>query len=319
MKKISLVLLLIALSSCTYHNLEVKSLTPVPPTVIDTSWVSVFDPRTLAVSHAFDSGHIVGQIENQLLDEVSGIASSYSSPKSLWMEEDSGNPNVISLLSGEGKFLGDVSIEHVANRDWEDMSISNGPIGGVHYIYLADIGDNNKTNETKYVYRFAESTFNLSSTPFHNSLGSFDIISFSFPDGIKNSEAIMIDPLSKDFFVISKESDKAVIYAARYPQSITTSFTLEKVGTLPISKVTAADISQDGTEILIKNYTQVFYWKRSPGQSISSTLRQTPFAIPYQVEPKGESICFASDDVGFYTTSEKVDSNTPAIYYYKRN
>jgi len=317
--KYSSLAILVTLSSCTYHNLEIKAHTTVPQTPNDTSWVSVFDPRTLTVRHAFDSGHIVGQIENQLLDEVSGIASSYTSPKSLWMEEDSGNPNVISLLSTDGKLLGDVSIEHIANRDWEDMSISNGPADGAHYIYLADIGDNDKTYETKYVYRFAEPTFSLNSTPFHSSLGSFDIISFSFPDGIKNSEAIMIDPLTKDFYVISKESDNAVIYAARYPQPIHTNFILEKVGTLPISKVTAADISPDGTEILIKNYIQVFYWKRNPSQSISSTLHETPFTIPYQIEPKGESICFANDGSGFYTTSEKIDTPAPAIYFYKRN
>jgi hypothetical protein len=319
MKNFSLLLLLIAMARCTFHHLEVKPLTPIPQTAIDTSWVSVFDPRTLKGSHVFDSGRVIGQIESQSLDEVSGMASSYATPKSFWMEEDSGNPNIISLLSTEGKLLGDISIEHVANRDWEDMSISSGPTDKVHYFYLADIGDNDKTYETKYVYRFVEPTVSSGSAPFHNSLGSFDIISFYFPDGIKNSEAIMIDPLTKDFFVISKESDKAVIYAARYPQLITTRFILEKIGTLPISKVTAADISGDGTEILIKNYTQVFYWKRNAGQSISSTLHKTPFAIPYKIEQQGESICFASDGSGFYTASEKIDTSAVAIYFYKRN
>lgn len=305
------------LAACTYHNIE-RSQPSLTKPVIDTSWVSVFDPRTLKVSAAFDSGSVIGEVDNPDLDEISGIAASYNSVNSLWVEEDSGNPNKISLLARNGKFLGDVSIEYVANRDWEDMSISTGPMGGAHYIYLADIGDNNQTYKVKFVYRFEEPSFTLGSSPFHSSLGVFDIISFSLPDEIKNSEAIMIDPLTKDFYIISKESDKAVVYLAQYPQPINSDFTLMKIGTLPISKVTAADISPDGSEILIKNYVQVFYWKRSTNQSISSTLKSVPVQLTYQIEPQGEAICFAMDGSGLYTTSESVDASVPSIYFYKR-
>jgi hypothetical protein len=306
----------ILLSACSYDDIQGNS-TKKASSQIDTSWISKFDPLSLQVNHAFDSGSVVGQIDNPLLDEVSGITASYQTPKTIWVEEDSGNPNSISLLTTSGKFLGDVSIEFVANRDWEDMSISNGPINGAHYIYLADIGDNKKQYNTKYIYRFPEPIVTLSSSPFHSHLSSYDIISFTLPDGIKNCEAVMIDPATLDIYVISKD-DEATIYVARYPQPINTSFILEKVGTLPIFKVTAADISPDGTEILIKNYTQIFYWKRNLNSSISSTLKQQPTILPYQIEPQGESICFAADNSGFYTTSEKIDASAPLIYFYTR-
>ena len=306
------------LASCTYHSMESIKSTPAhkdsASIPADSSWTSTFDTHSLLVNHAFDSGRIVGAISDPSLDEVSGIAASYNTPGSLWVEEDSGNPNTISLLTSDGKLLGAVSLDRVTNRDWEDMSIAPGPTDGVHYIYLADIGDNDKKYDIKYIYRFPEPPATIG-----GSISIFDVMSFSFPDGIKNCEAMMIDPLTKDIYVISKESGKAVVYLASYPQPLNKNFVLTKIGSLPISKVTAADISPDGTEILIKNYVQVFYWKRNLNQTISFTLKQNPLLLPYQIEEQGESICFAKDASGFYTTSEMTSNAPPPIYFYKRN
>ncbi len=238
------------LASCTYHSMESIKSTPAhkdsASIPVDSSWTSMFDTHSLLVSHAFDSGNVGGAISDPSLDEVSGIAASYDTPGSLWVEEDSGNSNAISLLTSDGKLLGAASLDRVTNRDWEDMSIAPGPTDGVHYIYLADIGDNDKKYDIKYIYRFPEPPATIG-----GSISIFDVMSFSFPDGIKNCEAMMIDPLTKDIYVISKESGKAVVYLASYPQPLNKNFVLTKIGSLPISKVTAADISPDGTEILI--------------------------------------------------------------------
>ena len=137
------------------------------------------------------------------------------------------------------------------------------------------------------------------------------------PDGIKNSEAVMIDPLTKDIFVVSKEN-VAVVYQAKYPQDLTKVNTLKKIAVLPFTLVTAADISPDGKEILIKTYTQVFYWKKSGNESIAELLKKTPVSIPYLYETQGEAICFADDNSGFYTTTERAGTTQQFIYFYKR-
>jgi len=311
----------ILLASCSYDNIEIASHHTAPDTTTtpaDTSWVASFDTRLLSVNNGFDSASSIGPLGDPSLNEVSGIAASYGMPGALWVEEDSGNPSVISLLGSDGKYLGSMSLNKITDRDWEDMSSAPGPTDGLHYIYLADIGDNDKKYPTKYIYRFPEPPVSLGTTPFQNSISTFDIISFSFPDGVKNAEAVMVDPSTKDIYVISKESDKAGVYIASYPQPIGKNFVLTKVGTLPFIKVTAADISPDGTEIVIKNYTQIYYWKRSLNQSISSVIRKAPLLLPYVPEPQGESFCFAADASGFYTTSEMTDSNMPPVYFYKR-
>ncbi|GHN02071.1 hypothetical protein WSM22_35600 [Cytophagales bacterium WSM2-2] len=308
------------LASCTYHDLSKATpanngITPVPQ---DTSWTATYDVHSLTTTSIFEPGLIIGSIDNASLDEVSGIAASGRVPAALWMEEDSGNPSVVSLLTTAGKYLGNINIAGVTNRDWEDMAVAPGPVDGTPYIYLADIGDNDQKYPTKYIYRFPEPALSIGSSAFQTSISAFDMIAFSFPDGVKNAEAIIVDPLTKDIYVISKETGKAVIYMAPYPQNTTKSFTLEKVGTLPFTKVTSAAISPDGTEVVIKTYTQVFYWKRSLQQSISSLLRQQPSLLPYTIEDQGEAICFAPDGSGFYTTSEMTTSTLPPIYFYRR-
>ena len=124
----------------------------------------------------------------------------------------------------------------------------------------------------------------------------------------------MIDPTTKDIYVVSKEG-QAVVYVARFPHETTKTFTITKVGALPISDVTAADISQDGKEILIKNYALILYWKKSENETITQLLQKTLQRAPHQPEQKGESICWAIDGSGYFTTSE---SSAPPIYFYKR-
>ena len=124
----------------------------------------------------------------------------------------------------------------------------------------------------------------------------------------------MIDPATKDIYIVTKEN-QAVIYVARYPQDISKSFVMTKRGVLPISDVTSADISVDGKEIVIKNYALILYWKKSGNESITELLQKEPLRAPYQIEEKGAAICWAADGSGYYTTSE-----LPAqpIYFYKR-
>ncbi|HTJ50473.1 MAG TPA: hypothetical protein VL443_13525 [Cyclobacteriaceae bacterium] len=304
---------LLSLSNCSdtsQARVDVKDTTTIKK---DTFFISNFSVTDLPQSTAFDIGTGIGH--EQYLSEISGICMSYAYDSAVWVEEDSGNENKIYLLKFDGSLMGSIRMP-VDNRDWEDMSIAPGPIDGVHYIYLAEIGDNSKSYSTKYIYRFAEPSTNV--PVFDKDLNStVDIITFQYPDGNKNAEAVMIDPSTKDIYVISKE-DQATIYVARYPQSVNTKITLTIVGKLPISTVTAADISPDGNEILIKNYQQVFYWKKKDNESISQLLKQKPVRLAYSPEPKGESICWATDGSGYFTTSEIVDNAPAEIFFFKR-
>lgn len=282
----------------------------------DSFFVARYDVNALTIDPAFDSGRVVGTVQDSGLDEISGMAASYMWPGAFWVEEDSGNENKIYLVDQSGEIQGSLFLDF-EDRDWEDMTIAPGPVPDVHYVYLAETGDNNKVYPVKYIYRFEEPALaNINDGGFVTS--TVDRIAFTFPDGIKNAEAIMVDPLTKDIYVISKE-DQTVIYVAPYPQDIKKTFTLVKLAALPMPSVTSAGISPDGSEIIIKNYDRVFYWRKKSNETIRELIKEKPVRLPYAPEQKGESFSWATDGSGYYTSSEMIDSSPPFLFYRREN
>jgi hypothetical protein len=246
-------------------------------------------------------------------DEASGMADSRSMPGTVWLEEDSGNPTELVLLGYDGKAKGRIAIPNSQNTDWEDMAMGPGPTAGVNYIYLGDIGDNNAIRPGCQIYRFAEPK-NLT-----DKIGTVERINYVYPDGPRDAEALFVDPQTSDVWIISKRETKVRLYKLAYPQNINVVTTLQAFGEIPISVVTGAAISPDGTEILVRTYTGVYYWKRNAGQTVADALQSTAGRqLAYRLEPQGEAICFDKDAKGFFTSSERATAANTALFYYAR-
>ena len=149
------------------------------------------------------------------------------------------------------------------------------------------------------IYRFIEP---ITGT---DTVSNWDKISFQYPDGSHDAEAILLDNSTKDIYIITKRDAKSKIYKLSYPQSTTFINTADSVGELSFTGAVGAAISPDGTELLVKTYTNVFYWKRKAGESIATALQRTPVTLDYIAEPQGEAICFKRDNSAFFTLSEK--------------
>ncbi len=234
-----------------------------------------------------------------ILDEASGIADSKTNPGYVWVQQDSGNPHDIALLSYNGTVLKKVNIKTSINRDWEDMASANGPVAGNNYIYLADIGDNGLIFPEYYIYRFAEPAQTV------DSVFECDKIVFKYPDGSHDAEAIMVDNATKDIYIITKQDTRSVIYKLPYPQTIAAVNMAVLSGTLTFNGVTSAALSPDGKEVLIKTYNDIHYWKKTKGETVEQALMTKPVSISYKFEPQGEAICFKNDNSGFFTLSER--------------
>ena len=247
-----------------------------------------------------------------IVNEVSGMADSYAVPGCFWIEEDSGNPPELSLLKHDGSLLKKITIKGAGNRDWEDLAISSGPTPGVHYIYLADIGDNNSQYTSYNILRFPEPDATK------DEVTDAEKISFTYPDGAHDAEAILADDATKDIFIITKRDAKSKVYKLAYPQSTTAINTATFVMDLPFTGTVSAALSKSGTELIIKTYTTLFYWTRAAGESIENTLPKPPTKLDYQLEPQGEAVCFKADNTGFYTLSEKSFAPSVSLNFYKR-
>ncbi len=267
----------------------------------------------------FELATIAGTVANNDITEASGIVSSKAAPGLIWVHNDggAGAENRLFLMDASGKDQGTIWLKDVENIDWEDLTIGPGPDDGKNYLYVGQIGDNRAQFDLRNIYRIEEPTLDNGSLS-TDTISGIATITYRYPDGPRDAETLMVDPLTKDVYVISKREPKVSIYVARYPQSLSDTITLEKVGSLEFTQATGGDISADGSEILIKNYTNVYYWKREEGQSVEDALSETPREITYQIEPQGEAIAFAADGSGFFTLSEEAQGIEAVLYFYPR-
>jgi len=73
----------------------------------------------------------------------------------------------------------------------------------------------------------------------------------------------------------------------------------EKILTLPFSRIVNGSISTDGRKVLLKNYTNIYYWERLGEESLSALFLRTPKQLPYSREPRERRLSGRSMGVSF--------------------
>jgi hypothetical protein len=270
-------------------------------------------PVVPAADGGFVAEPTTGPIPAGSVDEASGAVDSRTQPGAVWVQQDSGNPAELALLGHDGKLRGKLPIPNSTNRDWEDLASGPGPVTGVNYLYIGDIGDNNAQYASVAIYRVPEPT-SLSAA-----VGPVEKITFVYPDGPRDAEALFCDPLTRDLWIVTKREAKVHLYRLKYPQSTTAVMTAEAFGELPYSIVTGAGIAPDGLSIVIRTYFGVFYWSRPATTSVADALQKsTATILPFRSEPQGEAVCFERNNKGYFTLSERATASSTSLYYFAR-
>jgi len=260
----------------------------------------------------FESQKSMGTVGKKL-SEASGLVASVSNPGYLWTQNDGNNPAEIYLINEQAEIVMTCKLKNVSNRDWEDIIIGPGPEEGVNYLYVADIGDNNSVYPYKLLYRLKEPV--LSDKKIE--IEEIETLVVQLPGGPRDSEAIMVDPVTGHFYIISKREHSVRLYEIKFPFESDT-LQAEILGKLPLTSIVAADISPDGSEVVMKNYTNIYYWKRNENESIADLLLRSPVKVYYEPETQGEAIAWKTDGSGFYTLSESGVIEKADLFFYKR-
>ncbi|MFH1371478.1 MAG: hypothetical protein ABII09_09380 [Planctomycetota bacterium] len=261
----------------------------------------------------FSAGRKVGTIESASISEASGIAASRKNANILWIHNDDG-PACVYAMTPQGKYLGRYILDGAHNRDWEDIAIGPGPDPNVDYLYIGDIGDNVSIHKSIKIYRVPEPLVDANQPPAFVKIGDVETIELVYPNGPRNGETLMIDPLTKDIYVISKEEPSRV-YRTAWPQSTTSQTTLEYVAKLPSGTATGGDISPDGRMIIVRGYFAASLWLRPEKAPLWQCFDKTECKVPLIFERQGEGICFDANGAGYYTTSEH---RHQPIYYFPK-
>lgn len=262
---------------------------------------------------SFATAQAIGTNQSGSITEASGIAASRRNPHVLWVHNDSGDSARVFAINRQGALLGTYTLTGASATDWEDIALGTDPTSGVNCLYVGDIGDNGAARPFITIYRVPEPLVDTNVFNLATNLTGVLAFSFTYPDGARDAETLMTDPWTGEIIIVSKREALSRLYRASYPQDTTATNALTYLGELTFGWAVGGDISPSGRQILIKEYTVMHYYQRSPGQALAEVLTNSPAGVPYTAEPQGEGVGWQGQEAGYLTLSEGASQ---PIYYY---
>lgn len=260
-------------------------------------------------------------LEDRNVDESSGIAASRLNPDVYWTHNDSGDDPFIYAFDRDGKARGLWRVTGASALDWEDIAAGPGPAVGTSYLYIGDIGDNDRKGKVITVYRVAEPAVgsgasNSRANP--QRTAPAEVIRLEYPDSKHDAEALLVHPRSGDLYVITKtKKATSKVYKATAPFDASRVVRLDFVTDLQLPSiigglVTGADISPDGRRVVLCDYLGAYELSLPRADADFDGIWRQPFAaIELGARLQGEAICYRLDGKALLATSE--DRPTPLI------
>ncbi len=262
---------------------------------------------------------VVGQLEDKRLREVSGLVASHRLDDQFWVINDSGAKAIIHAIDTTGGVRGQLRIDDTDNRDWEDLAAFERD--GVPYLVVADIGDNSSRHRESRLYVIREADLRGDNKRREDADW---IVSFEYPDGPRDAEAIAVDQGEGYAYVLTKRDLPARLYRVPLdPDPDDGRMAAELLGpitSLPVPprrdfemagitrdwywQPTAMDFSRDGRFAAVLTYEAVYLYARRNGQGWYEALNGVPLGLSLGRIQGAESIAFSADGTALYLTIE---------------
>ena len=237
---------------------------------------------------------VTGRVRDPAANELSGLVRSPSQSGLLWSHDDSGSGPVLFALHADGRVVAHVTVTDAEAVDWEDIAAAPGPL-----LYIGDIGDNNRSRPSIDIYRVREPP------PGADATAPARRLRLRYPDGPHDAEALLVDPLRGDVFVVTKAPDGATAYRAA-------GTTLRRAAAVRDARfVTGGSVSADGRVVALRGYARVWIWVRLGREPLARTLERAPCSPSVSLLPEGQGEAIALDRNGrsFATVAE----GSPAV------
>lgn len=284
--------------------------------------ILVLELAAYAQNKGENKTYVSGRLKSDINNETSGIAASSVYNNIFYIHNDSGDMGRFFAIRPDGTLKGVYNFVPKGTigygvRDCEDIAVGPGPDSTKSYVYVGDIGDNGEGYPFISIYRIAEPDIPTGADSVVNVEKS--TLFLKYPNGPKDAETLMIDPVEKLFYIITKRHKSVDIYTAPLLFNNNDTVTLTKRGELhfwglqPFKWIVSGDISKDGSQVVIKSYGRIYYWKRRNNEPIWQTLQGKPLQPAYEQERLGEAIGFSASGKSYYTVSEGVKQ--PIFHY----
>ncbi len=230
---------------------------------------------------------VVASIPNNL-KEISAIETLPDSDL-LWVIEDAGNDNHVYGLDKKGTIKKEIVIQNSENEDWEDLTSDEDG-----NLYIGDFGNNSGKRDHFTIYKInhPENSSNEAKA---------ERIDFTLPENMKSKDFEGFFVYKDFFYLFSKESKKNVLLkvpnvVGSHTAELVIEFNLKGKNNL----ITSADISEDGTTIILLNHDKV--WKLTDYDS-DSFFQGSIQELPFNYSSQMEGVCFKSSN-RIYITDE---------------
>jgi hypothetical protein len=257
----------------------------------------------------------IANLKNVDVTESSGVAASRSNANIYWTHNDSGDGPFVYAFDATGESRGVFRVAGARARDWEDMAIGPGPERGESYLYIGDIGDNQKVRPEIVVYRVAEPKLSAaeksSSKDKPRTTASAEAIRLRYPDGKFDAETLLVHPTTGDLYILTKVTLRnATVYEAPAPLTTGKVITMKRIGEIKVPSLlggvlTGGSISPDGRRVALCDYLQG-YEVVLPARSkdFNDIWKQTVTGFSLGEREQGEAITYSADGKTLLATSE---------------
>ncbi|MCX7801235.1 MAG: hypothetical protein N2109_12950 [Fimbriimonadales bacterium] len=240
-------------------------------------------------------------VRDPRLKESSGLASSRLRSEWLYTHNDSGDTPRVFRIGPDGRVVAELVLPGIRAGDCED--IASAVVAGRPYLYLGDIGDNERQRPSVRIHRFLEPGEDAK-------VGKVESFELVYPDGPRDAEALLVDPAGGDVYVVEMVGGRpAGIY--RLPGSAKPGRNrLQRVGEVTVGgemaeaqMITAGDISPDGRHAVLRTYLAAFEFDFT-GAARREWWRARPNRIRTAFEIQSEAIAYSMDGRSLFTSSE---------------
>lgn len=233
------------------------------------------------------------------LKEVSA-AEIFEGSTIVWMIEDQGNAAKVYGFDLTQKHpLKIITVENAKNDDWEDLASD---LDG--NLYIGDFGNNSKKRKEFTIYKLTNIE-NIQNTV------EAKVISYTVPKSMEKEDFESFFLYQGHFYIFSKDDKKGTVIKVpnrmgNTEATIVSEFNLKGKD----EAITSADISNDGTEIILLNHDKLWKLSNFKGDDFfSGTVEK----LPFENNTQKEGLCYLTNNT-VIITDERNGSEGGNIY-----
>ncbi len=229
------------------------------------------------------------------LEEVSAIAITNNSGL-YWVIEDAGNSNNLYALNSKGNIERNITITNAKNKDWEDLATDSSG-----NIYIGDFGNNNHKRKEFKIYKVLNSELTKDKA-------EAEITTFTLPKDLKSQDFESFFIWDNTFYIFSKNNKHTDVLKVENKEGeheafFVTSYKFDGKG----NKITSADISKDGKNIVLLNHEKVWQLSHFKGEDFFGGDIE---ALPFKHDTQKEGVSFLNNKTIIITDeTNKHDGN----------